>query len=322
MTGLHKLQKLLDPEIRAKNLQAMGWAARATWFDLMRPTMPDPVFLVGCSRSGTTVTYETLAAAPEFIKFGYELPKFWDSLFGPLNNGWQSEAAGAGDARPAHRHAAQRHFYARLGLGCVLDKTCINVMRIPYLLALFPQAKLRLHPARRARQHQLDDRRLAHGAHRRPLRAWTQYLGPAAGAGGHPRRRVHRLGVLPIRRAGAPTTAPACPRCAPIQWIMRQPPGAGRGAPGAGAAVDPPALRRHLRAARRDVPARLSSSLGVPFTARTAATALRQPAAHQRRQGQAAVKQKWKEQQPDARSERVLPTIRADAGPNSATTPD
>lgn len=141
MTGLHKLQKLLDPEIRAKNLQAMGWAARATWFDLMRPTMPDPVFLVGCSRSGTTVTYETLAAAPEFIKFGYELPKFWDSLFGPLNNGWQSEAAGAGDARPAHRHAAQRHFYARLGLGCVLDKTCINVMRIPYLLALFPKAR-------------------------------------------------------------------------------------------------------------------------------------------------------------------------------------
>ena len=34
-----------------------------------------------------------------------------------------------------------RYFYQRLGAGWVLDKTCINVMRIPYLHALFPQAK-------------------------------------------------------------------------------------------------------------------------------------------------------------------------------------
>jgi hypothetical protein len=138
---LRKLNKLLDPEIRAKNVQALGWALRERWYDVARPAMPDPVFLVGCSRSGTTVSYETLAAAPQFIKFGYELPQFWDSLYGPLNNGWQSEAATADDAHPAHRYAALRHFYARLGPGLVLDKTCINVMRVPYLLKLFPQAR-------------------------------------------------------------------------------------------------------------------------------------------------------------------------------------
>ena len=141
MADLHKFSKLLDPEIRAKNIEALGWALRARWYDLTKPGMPDPVFLVGCSRSGTTVTYETLAEAPEFIKFGYELPQFWDGLYGPLNNGWKSEAADAADARPEHRHAALRHFYARLGRGQVLDKTCINVLRIPYLLNLFPQAK-------------------------------------------------------------------------------------------------------------------------------------------------------------------------------------
>jgi len=138
---LAKLSKLLDPEIRAKNLRALKWELRGLWYDLSRPAMPDPVFVVGCSRSGTTITYETLAAAPQFLTFGWEIPQFWNGLYGPLNNGWASEAAGADDARPEHRHAAFRYFYQRLGAGWVLDKTCINVMRIPYLHALFPQAK-------------------------------------------------------------------------------------------------------------------------------------------------------------------------------------
>jgi len=141
MPKLTHAHKLLDPEIRAKNLRALEWEMRGLWYDLTRPVMPDPVFVVGCSRSGTTLTYETLAAAPRFLKFGWEIPQFWDGLYGPLNNGWASEAAGAEQARPEHRHAAFRYFYQRLGAGWVLDKTCINVMRIPYLHKLFPQAK-------------------------------------------------------------------------------------------------------------------------------------------------------------------------------------
>lgn len=141
MPRLRNLHKLLDPEIRAKNLRALRWEIRGLWWDLARPAMPDPVFVVGCSRSGTTITYETLAAAPQFLSFGWEIPQFWDALHGPLNNGWESEAAGAEHARPQHRDAALRYFYQRLGPGWVLDKTCINVMRIPYLHALFPEAK-------------------------------------------------------------------------------------------------------------------------------------------------------------------------------------
>ena len=141
MPRLRNLHKLLDPQIRTKNLEALSLEMRGLWFDLTRPAMPDPVFLVGCSRSGTTVTYETLGAAPQFLSFGWEIPQFWDGLYGPLNNGWHSEAAWAEHARPEHRDAALRYFYQRLGTGWVLDKTCINVMRIPYLHALFPRAK-------------------------------------------------------------------------------------------------------------------------------------------------------------------------------------
>jgi hypothetical protein len=141
MPRLRNLHKLLDPEVRTKNLQALRWELRGLWWDVTRLAVPDPVFVVGCSRSGTTITYETLAAAKEFVSFGWEIPQFWNSLHGPLTNGWQSEAAGADDAQPAHRDAALRFFYQRLGAGWVLDKTCINVMRIPYLHRLFPRAK-------------------------------------------------------------------------------------------------------------------------------------------------------------------------------------
>ena len=141
MPSLRNLHKVLDPEIRDKNLRELRYQLRGLWWDVRRPSMPDPVFVVGCSRSGTTVTYETLAAAPAFLSFGWEIPQFWNSLHGPLTNGWHSESADAGDARPEHRNAAFRYFYQRLGAGWVLDKTCINVMRIPYLYKLFPQAK-------------------------------------------------------------------------------------------------------------------------------------------------------------------------------------
>jgi hypothetical protein len=141
MPSLRKLHKLKDPEIRAKNLRAAKHALRGLYWDLAKPDSPDPIFVIGCSRSGTTVTYETIAAASGLRSFGHEIPEFWDALSGPRNNGWDSEAAGEDAARPEHRAAAQRYFFQRLGAGRVLEKTCINVMRVPYLHRLFPEAR-------------------------------------------------------------------------------------------------------------------------------------------------------------------------------------
>jgi hypothetical protein len=141
MPSLRNLHKLADPEIRAKNVSALRYALRGLYWDMARPAAADPIFVVGCSRSGTTVTYETIAASARLLSFGHEIPEFWDSLWGPHHNGWDSEAAGAEAARPEHRVAAQRYFFQRLGGGQVLDKTCINVMRVAYLHRLFPQAR-------------------------------------------------------------------------------------------------------------------------------------------------------------------------------------
>ena len=141
MARLRNVYKLLDPEIRAKNLAQLRRTTKGIVWAVTRPAVPDPVFIVGCSRSGTTVTFETIAASPALLSIGHEIPEFWNGLAGPHSNGWASEAAAPADARPEHRDAALRFFYERLGAGRVVDKTCINVMRVGYLHALFPQAR-------------------------------------------------------------------------------------------------------------------------------------------------------------------------------------
>jgi len=141
MPNIKKIYKLLDPEILAKNIHALKLYLRGKQWDLLQPETKDPVFLVGCSRSGTTVAYESFANSSQLLSIGYEIPQFWNSLWGPKHNNWESEAATTDNACPEHRTAAMRHFYQCIGLGRILDKTCINVMRIPYLYSLFPNAR-------------------------------------------------------------------------------------------------------------------------------------------------------------------------------------
>jgi hypothetical protein len=141
MFQIAKAKKLLDSEIRTKNFAALRYWAKGLYWHAIHPQVPDPVFVVGCSRSGTTVTYETIAASSTFLTFGYELPQLWNGLWGPAHNNWDSEAAYAENALPDHRTKALSYFYQRLGKGRVLDKSCINVMRVGYLNELFPNAQ-------------------------------------------------------------------------------------------------------------------------------------------------------------------------------------
>ncbi len=142
MNNQHKpfVRKLFDREIIAKNLTARKYNLLERYFFLAGMKSPDPIFILGCSRSGTTVTFETIRKSQQLISFPYEIPQFWHSLCGPWDKEWASECAIASDAQPTHRDKAFAHFYARLGKGRVLDKSCINILRIPYLHALFPNA--------------------------------------------------------------------------------------------------------------------------------------------------------------------------------------
>lgn len=141
MPKLQSLHKIFDAEVRAKNIEAAKRHMKGVYWRMAGREMPDPVFILGCSRSGTTVTFETITAAPQLMSFGYELPQFWNSLVGPHTNNWASEAADENDAGAEHRQRVFEYIYQHLGEGRLADKTCINVMRGRYLYELFPNAK-------------------------------------------------------------------------------------------------------------------------------------------------------------------------------------
>jgi len=141
MPHTQKLLKIFDRNIVLKNINSFRYQMVEATYRLIRPSVPDPIFLIGCSRSGTTVTFETLRKSSQLISFPYELPQLWHSLYGPWDNQWASECANERNADLAHREKVLAYFYARLGKGQVLDKSCINILRIPYLHALFPNAR-------------------------------------------------------------------------------------------------------------------------------------------------------------------------------------
>ncbi|NOR72215.1 MAG: sulfotransferase [Methylomarinum sp.] len=141
MSKITKIHKLFDREIVWKNIIELKYQFKENVFLLGKQSMPDPIFIIGCSRAGTTVTFETIRKAPELLSFPYEIPQFWHRLFGPWDNNWDSEVATSKDAAPEHRNKTLAYFFSRLGKGQVLDKTCINILRIPYLYTLFPNAK-------------------------------------------------------------------------------------------------------------------------------------------------------------------------------------
>mgnify|MGYP001098251553 CR=1 FL=1 len=166
----------------------------------------DPVIIVGCPRSGTTLLYNVLSEAAPLWSIGTESKELIERYHHPREKGWESGALGAADLTPASRafllsafqlRAAPGTFWRRLnraraalrhnrlwqafkqrgraagsggavaagaldqGLYTVqrliqlqnrlrppqtpirlLEKTPENCLRLPFLLALFPDARI------------------------------------------------------------------------------------------------------------------------------------------------------------------------------------
>jgi len=116
-------------------------AARGAWWDLKRPLAERPVFVVGCSRAGTTLVYKTLSESRVLGSLQRETHDFWAALHPLAERGWSSHAIPAGAASDADRHAVSRYFYAWTGRRTFVDKNNQNGLSAPYLNALFPDAR-------------------------------------------------------------------------------------------------------------------------------------------------------------------------------------
>lgn len=128
----------------AKNVRYYGraWvrALRGGWWDLRHYPAQRPVFIVGCSRAGTTLVYKTFSLADELGSLQRETHDFWNELHPLAEQHWQSHALEARHACSRDRDAVTRYFYAYTGRRRFVDKNNQNGLCVPYLYALYPDA--------------------------------------------------------------------------------------------------------------------------------------------------------------------------------------
>jgi hypothetical protein len=100
---------------------------------------PLPIALViGCARSGTSILGEAIAAHPE-VKYIFEPHHVWDQA-GPGEN--ESHRLTESHASPSLIEGFRSWFAGKKGGAQLLvDKTPRNALRVPFLRAVFPEAK-------------------------------------------------------------------------------------------------------------------------------------------------------------------------------------
>jgi hypothetical protein len=106
--------------------------------DLAPPRQP--IFLIGCPRSGTSLLYAILQNSSELAGLPGEGHVLWESLHHPKYHGWQSNALEREHAGKLDRDFSYAVIRAIARRRRFLDKTPKNSLRIPYLAALFPDA--------------------------------------------------------------------------------------------------------------------------------------------------------------------------------------
>jgi hypothetical protein len=127
-----------------KNLRYYGQKAivrlREIRCAVSTPVLRQPIFIVGCSRAGTTLVYKTFSESRQLGSLGKETHDFWAGLHPLSDRGWNSHEIPADCATDSDRRYVSRYFYSRTGKLRVVDKNNQNGLSIPYLHNLFPDA--------------------------------------------------------------------------------------------------------------------------------------------------------------------------------------
>ena len=131
----HKVDKTLRHHGRQTAI-----ALRGAWWGVHPVKAVRPVFIVGCSRAGTTLVYKTLSESHELGTLQRETHDFWAELHPLQEKNWETHALTATDASDQDRDYVTRYFYAWTGNTRFVDKNNQNGLCVPYLYSLFPDA--------------------------------------------------------------------------------------------------------------------------------------------------------------------------------------
>jgi len=133
-------------------VRKFGTAARKRAYRLAcrlgkTPTLRQPVFIVGCGRSGTTILGDTLSIHPS-VTYLYEYKHLWANAY-PIIDVWSKRARERGGridltestCTPEQNRRLTANFYCETvatGKSQLVDKLPINNFRLPFINAIFP----------------------------------------------------------------------------------------------------------------------------------------------------------------------------------------
>ncbi len=129
----------VDKTLRYHGRQILRATRNALW-NIHQIQADKPIFVIGCSRAGTTLVYKTLSESKELGTLQRETHDFWVDLHPLANKNWDTHGLNSQDANAKDRAEVSRYFYTFTGKTRFIDKNNQNGLCIPYLHALFPDA--------------------------------------------------------------------------------------------------------------------------------------------------------------------------------------
>jgi hypothetical protein len=109
---------------------------------LLNGNVTSPVFVIGAPRSGTSLLYYILRASSRLAHWPGEAHEVWEADHHPALRGWRSNSLDASDVTDETAARIRRSFFLVTGSRrSLIDKTPRNALRVPFVDALFPDAR-------------------------------------------------------------------------------------------------------------------------------------------------------------------------------------
>jgi hypothetical protein len=147
--GRREIKKSLrtnfDPDLRWRLTRAKMRAEQASHLPQLfgGAELDRPIFVVGAPRSGTMLLYTILRTSSNLAHWRpTEAHEVWEADYHPMLRGWRSNVLEASDVEPKAAQRIKRSFFLLTGKSKrLIDKTPRNVLRIPFIDAIFPDAR-------------------------------------------------------------------------------------------------------------------------------------------------------------------------------------